>query len=113
MQTNPEPLPVAKLVELDDACLGLDEKPLADDEPTSFPIDAGELRELLRGYRVQSAFAEQNARLVGAMKWAGEASPPVNDFGCVTVDMSLDELNAMRVLAGFKPLPARKDRTHG
>ena len=62
---------------------------------------------------IQAAFAKREARLVGAMKWAGEVSPPVNDFGCVTVDMSLDELNTMRVLAGVKPLTARKDRTHG
>lgn len=61
---------------------------------------------------IQAAFAEREARLVGAMKWAGEVSPPVNDFGCVTVELALDELNAMRVLAGFKPLPARKDRSH-
>ena len=62
---------------------------------------------------IQAAFAEREARLVGAMKWAGEVSPPVNDFGCVTVDMSLVELNTMRALAGFKPLSVRKDRTHG
>jgi hypothetical protein len=102
MQTNPEPLPVAKLVELDDACLGLDEKPLADDEPTSFPIDAGELRELLRGYRVQAAFAEREARLVGALGIVGKVLPSAAglddapDSKIIACYMSMGEMRAIK-----------------
>lgn len=54
------------------------------------------------------AFAEREAELVGAIKWAGEVAPPVDHNGCVTVDMTLEQLNAMRTLAGFRALKSRE-----
>lgn len=57
---------------------------------------------------IQRAFAEREAELVGAIKWSGEVAPPVDQNGCVTVDMTLEQFNAMRTLAGFRALKSRE-----
>lgn len=59
-----EQLPEAKLVELESSFIDGDNRDLADDEEIFFPIYVGELRELLRGYRAQRAFAAREADLV-------------------------------------------------
>ncbi|MDT0507551.1 hypothetical protein [Novosphingobium sp. MMS21-SN21R] len=56
----------------------------------------------------QAGKASAEAELVGAIKWAGEVAPPVDHNGCVTVDMTLEQLNAMRTLAGFRALKSRE-----